>query len=281
MPRKRKGQDRDDCPKDLNEILYIQSMNGRHPTGLSALVALDPQGSSAQMPRAAYELEEEESDSEYRGDAVGTDDDDDDEDYLGMSEDEEGDNEDDDDVAEEETQPVTPPPKRNASKTTSAVKRKGKAPVEEPRPEPRKKRATAPREKSMWSDRESTIFVAARWFTKDEFHQGEAGHAIMGAPSRAYQGGEPGLDLGDQRVAEAVAQPDAPLEGIQAGRWREWKCLGRKTTVVAIHGALQQGHRCSRPACGRRQGRKKRQRACRHGGADLLFARDINADIYR
>ncbi|CAI7810788.1 unnamed protein product [Closterium sp. NIES-54] len=130
MPRKRKGQDRDDCPKDLNEIPYIRSMNkqiasGRHPTGLSALVALDPQGSSAQMPRVgpsrvrrqptrsaavqrpAYELEEEESDSEYRGDAVGTDDDDDEEDYLGMPEDEEGDNEDDDDIAEEETQPDT------------------------------------------------------------------------------------------------------------------------------------------------------------------------------
>ncbi|CAI7812925.1 unnamed protein product [Closterium sp. NIES-53] len=191
MPGKRKGQDRDDCPNDLNEIPYIRWMNqqianGRHPTGLSASVAPDPQGYSAQTPRAGpsrmrrqptrsaavqrsvYELEEEESDSEYRGDAVGTDDDDDEEDDLGMSEDEEVDNE-DDDVVEEETQPVTPPPKRNASKTTGVVKRKGKAPVEEPQPEPCKKRSTAPRVKSMWSDRESTIFVAARWFTKDEF----------------------------------------------------------------------------------------------------------------
>ncbi|CAI7871294.1 unnamed protein product [Closterium sp. NIES-54] len=191
MPRKRKGQDRDDCPNDLNEIPYIRWMNqqianGRHPTGLSSPVAPDPQDSSAQTPRAgpsrvrrqptrsaavqrpAYELEEEESHSEYRGDAVGTDDDDDKEDDLGMSEDEEVDNE-DDDVAEEDTQPVTPPPKRNASKTTGAVKRKGKAPVEEPRLEPRKKQSTAPRVKSMWSDRKSTIFVAAKWFTKDEF----------------------------------------------------------------------------------------------------------------
>ncbi|CAI7840726.1 unnamed protein product [Closterium sp. NIES-53] len=169
------------CQSHLHQIA-----NDRHLTGLSAPVSPDPHGSSAQTPRAgpsrvrrqptrsaavqrlAYELEEEESDSEYRGDAVGTNDDDDDEDDLGMSEDKEVDNQ-DDDVAEEETQPVTPPPKRNASKTTGTVKWKGKAPVEEPRPEPRKKRSSAPRVKSMWSDRESTIFVAARWFTKDEF----------------------------------------------------------------------------------------------------------------
>ncbi|CAI7746891.1 unnamed protein product [Closterium sp. NIES-53] len=166
--------------------LESQIANGRHPTGLSAPVAPNPHGSCAQTPRAgtsrvrrqptrsvavqrpAYELEEEESDSDYRGDAAGTDNDDDEEDDLGMSEAEEVDNK-NDDVAEEETQPVTPPPKRNTSKTTGAVKRKGKAPVEEPRPEPRKKRSTVPRVKSMWSDRESTIFVAAKWFTKDEF----------------------------------------------------------------------------------------------------------------
>ncbi|CAI7856578.1 unnamed protein product [Closterium sp. NIES-53] len=98
----------------------LQIANARYPTGLSAPVAPDPQGSSAKMPRAgpsrvrrqptrsaavqrpAYELEEEESDSDYRSDAVGTDDDDDEEDDLGMSENKEVDNE-DDDVAEEET----------------------------------------------------------------------------------------------------------------------------------------------------------------------------------
>ncbi|CAI7918816.1 unnamed protein product [Closterium sp. NIES-53] len=114
------------------------------------------------------EPDEDESDSEYSGNTVGSDDEDDEPEDLGVSDDEEGDD-DDDDVAEEEVQPVTPPAKRNANRASGADKRKGKATAEEPRHEPRKKRATAPREKSMWSDRESTIFVAARWFTKDEF----------------------------------------------------------------------------------------------------------------
>ncbi|CAI5529277.1 unnamed protein product [Closterium sp. Naga37s-1] len=187
MPRKHKGQARDDCPKDLNEIPYIRWMNvqianGRHPTGLSAPRPLDGQGSSVQSPRAGSsrvrrqptrtaapvrpvaEPDEDESDSEYRGDAVGSDDKDNEPEDLEMSDDEEG-----DDVAEEEVQPMTPPAKWNANRVSGADKRKGKATVEEPRHEPRKKRATAPREKSMWSDRESTIFVAARWFAKDEF----------------------------------------------------------------------------------------------------------------
>ncbi|CAI5479009.1 unnamed protein product [Closterium sp. Yama58-4] len=165
MPWKRKGQDRDDCPKDLNEIPYIRWMNeqianGRLRTGLSALVAPDPQGSTAQSPRAGpshvrrqptrpaashrpvAEPDEDESDSDYHGYTVGTDDDDDEEDDDGQSEDEKGDD-DDDDAAEEETQPVTPPPKWNVSKTTDADKQKGKAPADELRQVPAKKRSHA------------------------------------------------------------------------------------------------------------------------------------------
>ncbi|CAI5520818.1 unnamed protein product [Closterium sp. Naga37s-1] len=191
MPRKRKGQALNDCPKDLNDIPYIHWMNqqianGRHPTGLSAPPALDGQGSSAQSPRAGpsrvrrhptrtaatvrpvAEQVVDDDDEEYRGEAVGTDDEDDDPEDLGMSDDDEGDEDDADDDAEEEVQHVTQPPKRSAARASGADKRKGKAVAPEPRQEPRKKRSTAPVEKSMWSDKESTIFVAARWFTKDE-----------------------------------------------------------------------------------------------------------------
>ncbi|CAI7871510.1 unnamed protein product [Closterium sp. NIES-53] len=123
-----------------------QIANGHHPIGLSAPDVPRAAGSSAQTPRAGLsrvwrestrgatshpvedEIEEDKPDSEYRAYAVGTDDDEDDDEE---SEEEEGED-DDDDVAEEEAQPMTPLSRRAASKTTSSLKRKGKAPVKEP-----------------------------------------------------------------------------------------------------------------------------------------------------
>ncbi|CAI7829702.1 unnamed protein product, partial [Closterium sp. NIES-53] len=137
------------------------------PRAGSSNVRRQPTRTTAPV-RPVAEPDEDESDSEYHGDAVGSDDEDDEPEDLEMSDDEEGDD-DDDNVAEEEVQHVTPPAKQNTNQASGADKRKGKATAEEARHEPRKKRATAPREKSMWSDRESTIFVPARWFTKDEF----------------------------------------------------------------------------------------------------------------
>ncbi|CAI7802058.1 unnamed protein product [Closterium sp. NIES-53] len=127
-----------------------------------------PSTRSATSHCLADDAEEDKTDSDYRGYAVGTDDDEDEEDDDGESEEEEGDD-DVDGVTDEETQPVTPPSKRPASKTTPASQRKGKAPAKEASPAPAKKRSHAPREKRMWSDCENAIFVAARWFTKDEF----------------------------------------------------------------------------------------------------------------
>ncbi|CAI5502026.1 unnamed protein product [Closterium sp. Naga37s-1] len=191
MARKRKGQSLNDCPKDLNDIPYIRWMNqqianGRHPIGLSAPPALDGQGSSAQSPsagpsrvrrqpartaaivRPVAEQDVDDDDEEYRGDADGTEDEEDEPEDLGMSDDDDGDDDDADDNAEEEAQPVAQPPKRSAARASGADKGKGKAVAPPPRQEPRKKRSTAPVERGLWSDKESTIFAAARWFTKDE-----------------------------------------------------------------------------------------------------------------
>ncbi|CAI7823120.1 unnamed protein product [Closterium sp. NIES-53] len=145
----------------------VQGSNANLPRAGPSRVRRQPTRTAASV-RPVAEPDEDESNSEYRGDAVGSDDEDNEPEDLGMSDDEEGDD-DDDDVAEEEVQSVRTPAKRNANRASGADKRKGKETAEEPRHEPRKKRATAPREKSMWSDRESTIFVAARWFTKDKF----------------------------------------------------------------------------------------------------------------
>ncbi|CAI5500745.1 unnamed protein product [Closterium sp. Naga37s-1] len=191
MARKRKGLSLNDCPKDLNDIPYIRWMNqqianGRHPTGLSAPPALDGQGSSAQSPsagpsrvrrqpartattmRPVAEQDVDDDDEEYRGDADGTEDEEDEPEDLGMSNDDDGDDDDADDDAEEEAQPAAQPPKRSAARASGTDKGKGKAVAPPPRQESRKKRSAAPVERGLWSDKESTIFAAARWFTKDE-----------------------------------------------------------------------------------------------------------------
>ncbi|CAI5495117.1 unnamed protein product [Closterium sp. Naga37s-1] len=189
MARKRKGQSLNDCTKDLNDIPYIRWMNqqianGRHPTGLSAPPALDGQGSSAQSPsagpsrvrrqpartaatvRPVVEQDVEDDDEEYRGDEEDEPKD------LGMPDDDDvdddGDDDDADDDAEEEAQPVAQPPKRGAARASGTDKGKGKAVDPPARQEPRKKRSAAPVERGLWSDKESTIFAAARWFMKDE-----------------------------------------------------------------------------------------------------------------
>ncbi|CAI5534902.1 unnamed protein product [Closterium sp. Naga37s-1] len=189
MARKHKGQSLSDCPKDLNDIPYIrwmnqQIVNGRHPTGLSTPPALDGQGSSAQLPsagpsrvrrqpartaatvRPAVEQDDDDDDKEYRGDEEDEPED------LGMSDDDDrnndGDDDDADDDAEEEEQPLAQPPKRGAARASGTDRGKGKAVDPPPRQEPRKKRPAAPVERGLWSDKESTIFAAARWFMKDE-----------------------------------------------------------------------------------------------------------------
>ncbi|CAI7866661.1 unnamed protein product [Closterium sp. NIES-53] len=192
MARKRKGQSLNDCPKDLNDIPYIRWMNqqianGRHPKGLSAPPAPNGQGSSAPSPRAGLsrvrrqpprtgaivrpvtEKFVDDDDEEDADEADSSDEENEEPEDTGMSpSDDEGDDDYGNDDAEEEVQPVTRPPKRIAPRASAADKGNGKAAAPPARQEPRKKRSAASVERGMWSDKESTIFAAARWFTKDK-----------------------------------------------------------------------------------------------------------------
>ncbi|CAI5976908.1 unnamed protein product [Closterium sp. NIES-65] len=192
MARKRKGQALNDCPKDLNDIPYIRWMNqqianGRHPRGLSAPPVLDGQGSSAQSPtpapsrvrrqpartaamhRPVVEQDDDDADYDDRDEGLDSEDEEEEPDDLGMSpSDDDDDDEDAEEDAPEEAQPVAQPPRRSATRAPGSDKGKGKAAQPAARPESRKKRAAAPVERGLWSDKESTIFVAAKWFMKEE-----------------------------------------------------------------------------------------------------------------
>ncbi|CAI5953669.1 unnamed protein product [Closterium sp. NIES-64] len=194
MARKRKGHALNDCPKDLNEIPYIRWMNqqianGRHPRGLSAPPVLDGQGSTAPPPtagpsrmrrqptrtaathRPAVEEHVADDDDDEGDDDFASDDEDDEPEDQGMSPSDDDDEEDADDTEDddtEEAQPRAPPPKRKTARKAASDKGKGKAAQPAARPEPRKKRAAAPVERGLWSDKESTIFAAAKWFLKEE-----------------------------------------------------------------------------------------------------------------
>ncbi|CAI7846165.1 unnamed protein product [Closterium sp. NIES-53] len=128
--------------------------NGRHPKGLSAPPVLDGQGSSAQSLSAApsrvhrqptrtaathrlvVEQDADDDDDDDPKQGLNTDDDEEEPEDAGMSP-SDGDDKDEDaeDVAEEEAQP---------------------------------KRSAAPVKRGLWSDKESTIFAAAKWFMKEE-----------------------------------------------------------------------------------------------------------------
>ncbi|CAI5509720.1 unnamed protein product [Closterium sp. Naga37s-1] len=192
MARKRKGQALNDCPKDLDDIPYIRWMNqqianGRHPKGLSAPPVLDGQGSTAQSPSAAMsrvrrqpartaathrlvvEQDAYDDDDDDPEQGLDTDDDEEEPEDAGMSP-SDGDDEDEDaeDDAEEEAQPVSVTTKRSAARASGTNKGKGKAAPPPPRQEPQKKRSAAPVERGLCSDKESTIFAAAKWFMKEE-----------------------------------------------------------------------------------------------------------------
>ncbi|CAI7864381.1 unnamed protein product, partial [Closterium sp. NIES-54] len=82
---------------------YAQGSSAQSPRAGPSCVLRQPTRTAAPV-RPVAEPNENESDSEYRGDAIGSDDEDDESEDLGISDDEEGDD-DDDDVAEEEAQP--------------------------------------------------------------------------------------------------------------------------------------------------------------------------------
>ncbi|CAI5504440.1 unnamed protein product [Closterium sp. Naga37s-1] len=162
MARKRKGQALNDCPKDLNDIPYIRWMNqqianGRHPRGLST----PPPARTAATVRPVVAQDDDDIDDDDHDKGQSTEDEVEEPEDLGMSpSDDDDDGDDAEDDAEEETQPVAQPPKRGAARASGTDKGKGK--------EPRKKRSAAPVARGLWSDKESTIFAAAKWFTKEE-----------------------------------------------------------------------------------------------------------------
>ncbi|CAI5504769.1 unnamed protein product, partial [Closterium sp. Naga37s-1] len=73
---------------------------------------------------------------------------------------------DDDDDAPEEAQPAAPAPRRG--RATAAAGTKTAAKGGEPPRAAAKNRNPHPVKRSVWPPRENTIFVAARWFMKDE-----------------------------------------------------------------------------------------------------------------
>ncbi|CAI7873531.1 unnamed protein product [Closterium sp. NIES-53] len=124
---------------------------------------------TAATHRLIVEQDADDEDDDDPEQGLDTDDDEEEPEDVGMSP-SDGDDEDEDaeDDAEEEAQPVSQPPKWSAARASGTNKGKGKAAPPPPRQEPRKKRSAAPVERGLWSDKESTIFAAAKWFMKEE-----------------------------------------------------------------------------------------------------------------
>ncbi|CAI5929630.1 unnamed protein product [Closterium sp. NIES-64] len=194
-----------------------QIANGRHPRGLSAPPVLDGQGSTAQSPTAApsrvrrqpartaatdrpiVEQYDDDADDDDRGEGEESDDEEEEPEDQGMSPsyDDDDDDDNDEDAEEdspEEAQPVAPPPKRRAARKHGSDKGKGKDAQHAARPEPRKKRAATPVERGLWSDKESTIFAAAKWFLKDELEplKGKQGTQYWARLLAHIKGSNPG-----------------------------------------------------------------------------------------
>ncbi|CAI5536637.1 unnamed protein product [Closterium sp. Naga37s-1] len=195
MARKRKSaaSTADLCPRDLNEIPYIAWMNkqlaaGRKPAGPLPDGAPGAGDTSFEAPRdvptrgrphanrvASSRVVDDEAfdddpdfndcDEAYDDDADSVEEPD-----KGMSPSEDEDDgdedaEDDEDVPEE-AQPTTPPTRRGRASTAAGTKTAAKG--GEPPRGASKTRNLNPVRRGVWSTRESTIFVAARWFMKDE-----------------------------------------------------------------------------------------------------------------
>ncbi|CAI5990259.1 unnamed protein product [Closterium sp. NIES-64] len=197
MARKRKtaADAATDVPRDLNEITYIAWINkqiasGRKPAGPMPEGIPSPGATSYEAARDVpmrgrrdadrvassrviddNPLLDDDDDSDYNKYAVGTDDEADsgEEPDKGMSDSEDdgkGEESEDEADAPEETQPLAPTTRvgRATSAGTAKTASKGGEP---PRRVP-KTRNQMPVKRSVWSPLESTIFVAARWFMKDE-----------------------------------------------------------------------------------------------------------------
>ncbi|CAI5940890.1 unnamed protein product [Closterium sp. NIES-65] len=194
MARKRKtaADATTDVPRDLNEITYIAWINkqiasGRKPAGPMPEGIPSPGATSYEAPRnvptrghrdgdriASSRVIDDnplDDDSDYNKYAVGTDDEADsgEEPDKGMSDSEddgEGKESEDEADAPEETQPSASTTR--AGRATLAGTAKTASKGGEPPRRVSKTRNQMPVKRSVWSPLESTIFVAARWFMKDE-----------------------------------------------------------------------------------------------------------------
>ncbi|CAI5500433.1 unnamed protein product [Closterium sp. Naga37s-1] len=199
MARKRKSvaSSVDLCPRELDEIPYIAWMNkqiaaGRKPAGPLPEGAPGARDTSFEAPRdvptrgrrhadrvassrvnddAAFYNDDDAADSDYECDEACHDDADSGEEQdkgMSPSEDEVDADEDadDDEDAPEEAQPASPAPRRGRASAAAGTKTAAKG--GEPPRAAAKTRNLHPVKRSVWSPRENTIFVAARWFMKDE-----------------------------------------------------------------------------------------------------------------
>ncbi|CAI5518232.1 unnamed protein product [Closterium sp. Naga37s-1] len=232
MARKRKSaaEAADVCPRDLNEFPYIAWMNkqlsaGRKPSGPQPVGTPSRGDTSYQAPRdvptrgrrhadwvassSSPEVNtygEEDDDAEYNEEADDTDDEADsgEEEDKGMSDSDAAEDGDDagtdDEDAPEESQPATLPVRRGPAKAAPGVKNAAKG-GEPPRRAP-KTRDPMPVKRSMWSPRESTILVAARWFMKDELEPllGKQGSQYWARLVRHIESGNPGWVRGVNAV---------------------------------------------------------------------------------
>ncbi|CAI5503041.1 unnamed protein product [Closterium sp. Naga37s-1] len=200
MARKRKSvaSSVDLCPRDLDEIPYIAWMNkqiaaGRKPAGPLPEGAPGAGDTSFEAPRdvptrgrrhadrvassrinddAAFDDDDDAADSDYNecDEACEDDADSGEEQDKGMSPSEDevdaDEDADDDEDAPEEAQPASPAPRRRRASAAAGTKTAAKG--GEPPRAAAKTRNLHPVKRSVWSPRENTIFVAARWFMKDE-----------------------------------------------------------------------------------------------------------------
>ncbi|CAI5964787.1 unnamed protein product [Closterium sp. NIES-65] len=180
------------CPRDLNEIPYIAWMNkqidaGRKPAGPLPDGAPGAGDTLFKAPRdvptrgrrdadrvASSRVVEDDAFDDDAEDSEYNDCDDDadssEEEDKGMppsgDEDDADEDADDDEDVPDEAQPATPSPRR--SHATAAAGTNTAAKGGEPPRAAAKNRNLHPVKRSVWSHRESTIFVAARWFMKDK-----------------------------------------------------------------------------------------------------------------
>ncbi|CAI5505474.1 unnamed protein product [Closterium sp. Naga37s-1] len=203
MARKRKSAATatDQCPRDLNEIPYIAWMNkqlaaGRKPGGplsegnarggdtsyqaprdvpTRGRRAADHVASSRVVDDAAFGSDDDDSDYNECDDGTEDDADSGEEEDKGMSDSEDDadaddadadDADGDEDDAPEEAQPAAQTSRRGRGTSASGAKTADKG--GEPPRGAAKTRNLHPVKRSVWSPRESTILVAARWFMKDE-----------------------------------------------------------------------------------------------------------------